>query len=134
MNNSLYIIWSDNNNLGIPIIDEQHRAIISTINTLHYFTVNNMEKEVLDSTIVILNEYTKYHFLLEEEIIKSENYNKFNEHKKLHQQLAIETQKISSNVQKEQDPSELLKFLKNWWLNHICVEDRKYATFILGKK
>jgi len=37
MKNILYIVWSDNNELGIPIIDEQHRAIISTINSLHYF-------------------------------------------------------------------------------------------------
>ena len=34
---NLYIIWEEGYNLGIPIIDEQHRAIVATINTYHYF-------------------------------------------------------------------------------------------------
>ena len=37
MKTTLYIAWNDDNKLGIPIIDEQYRAIISTINSLHYF-------------------------------------------------------------------------------------------------
>lgn len=134
MRSHLYIVWNDTHHLGIPIIDEQHRAIISTINTLHYFKINNKEKEVMDSTLIILNEYTKYHFLTEEDIICVEEYVEIDEHKKLHKQLAIETKRISSDIKFESDPSELLKFLKSWWLNHICVEDKKYADFIIGKK
>jgi len=34
MENNLYIVWNQNNNVGIKIIDEQHRGTISTINSL----------------------------------------------------------------------------------------------------
>ncbi len=37
MSNDLYIIWHPDNDLGIPIIDEQHRGLVSAINSLHYF-------------------------------------------------------------------------------------------------
>lgn len=40
MKGALCIVWSDTNNLGIPIIDEQHRGIISASNSL-YFSMQN---------------------------------------------------------------------------------------------
>lgn len=134
MRNQLYIIWDNKYELGIPIIDEQHRAIISTINTLHHFIMNKKERDVLDSTLIILGEYTKFHFLTEEYIMQEEGYPELGEHKKLHAQLAMETNRVSSKIKFKQDPSELLKFLKGWWLNHICIEDRKYADVIAGKE
>ncbi|QBG47206.1 bacteriohemerythrin [Verrucomicrobia bacterium S94] len=133
LKHNLYIIWKSDNELGIPVVDEQHRAIISVINTLHYFTIHNMGKEVLESILITLKEYTKYHFMLEENVMEMEGYPDFDHHQKLHNQLAIKMKQISSKIKIEHDPGELLKFLRDWWLNHICVEDRKYAEFINNK-
>ena len=37
MGNLLYIVWNEKNNIGVPIIDEQHRGIVIAINSLYYF-------------------------------------------------------------------------------------------------
>lgn len=34
---NLYITWKPEHALGIPILDEQHRAVVATINSLFYF-------------------------------------------------------------------------------------------------
>ena len=64
MKNNLYIVWTDNNEVGYPIIDEQHRGIISIINTLHYFIQTGKGNEVIKPTMIMLEQYINYHFIL----------------------------------------------------------------------
>lgn len=130
MKKNLYIIWNENNNTDIPIIDEQHRAIISAINTLHYFITNNKESKLIESIIITLDQYTKLHFNTEEEIIRQINYPELKEHMEFHESLKDDMDRVSLEVKSENDPEILLRFLKHWWLNHICVEDRKYAEYM----
>ena len=33
---SLYINWKDDFNIGIPVVDEQHRGLVVLINSFHY--------------------------------------------------------------------------------------------------
>jgi hemerythrin len=127
---NLYIVWNEDNNIGIPIIDEQHRGIISTINTFHYFILKKKDEEILDAIIITLEQYTKFHFITEEEIMENIKYPNIKEHIEFHESLAVKTKKISSDVKNENNPELLLKFLREWWLNHICVEDKKYSKFM----
>jgi len=62
MKTTLYIAWNDDNKLGIPIIDEQHRAIISTINSLHYFMQPGHGDDIIQPTMIILEQYVNIHF------------------------------------------------------------------------
>ena len=64
-NSMLYIVWNDINKLGIPIIDEQHRGIVATINSFHYFIQEGHGLEALKPTLNILEQYTCIHFKTE---------------------------------------------------------------------
>jgi len=130
MESSLYIVWNDKNNLGIAIIDEQHRGIISTINSLYYFIQTGHEKEILKPTLIMLEQYTKIHFATEEALMTAAGYPELNEHLQLHKKLAEETQKLSRRAVNDEDPGVILKFLKDWWLSHINKEDRKYLSYL----
>ena len=84
---TLFIVWDEEYNLGIPIIDEQHRAIVSTINTYHYFVTNKMEGIALKPTLTTLDQYSKLHFATEEEIFSQTEYPDTLKHKELHGNL-----------------------------------------------
>jgi len=58
----LYIAWKDSYCIGIPIIDEQHRCIVSIINSIYYFVEEHRELDVLESVINMMNQYTVIHF------------------------------------------------------------------------
>ncbi len=130
MHDSLYIVWNEQNNLGINIIDEQHRSIVSTINTFHYFVKKEIGDEAVNSVLKILEQYTYLHFKTEEALILEANYPEFQEHFELHKTLIKKTQEIARDVSINKDTDEILHFLKKWWLNHINIEDRKYAPFV----
>lgn len=134
MKNNLYIVWNESNNTEVSILDEQHRAIVSMINTLHYSINNQEESEIVESIFITLEQYIKFHFHTEEEIMGKSNYPELKEHIAQHEQLAADIRKVFLEVEIDNDPEILLQFLKNWWLNHICIEDRKYSGHMKRQK
>ena len=130
MKNILYIVWGENNKLGIPIIDEQHRGIISTINSLHYFMQTGHEYDIIKPTMIMLEQYTDVHFKTEEVLMTQAGYPALEEHIGLHKRLIKKTKTLSVNASEYQDSDMILKFLKEWWLGHINKEDRKYLPFL----
>lgn len=130
MRNALYIVWHDNNNLDISIIDEQHKAIVSIINSLHYFMLTGRGNKIIKPTMIMLAQYINIHFQTEEAIMTEASYPAFDEHIALHKALLRKTKEISIDANRNKDSIMVLKFLKEWWLNHINKEDRKYAPYV----
>jgi hemerythrin len=128
MNNNLYIVWNEDNKLGIPIIDEQHRCLISTINSLHFFIHNRIEDITSKAILIMLQQYTNIHFKTEELLLEKAGYTDLQKHIDLHIILAEQTKKIYQKNSIVEDPESILIFLKNWWVNHINNEDRKYVA------
>lgn len=127
---SLYIVWGDANELGIPIIDEQHRGIISTINSLHYFVQAGHGQEVLKPTMIMLEQYTRVHFNTDVALLAEADYPAMEEHIGLHNRLVEKTRTLAIDVNKSEDSEIVLTFLKEWRLDHIGSEDRKFAPFL----
>ncbi|MGI9276717.1 MAG: bacteriohemerythrin [Endozoicomonas sp.] len=128
--NQLYIVWQDDHNLGIPIIDEQHRGLVSTINTLYYNVSMGGGIEVLEPVLSILEHYIKVHFQLEESLMKKSGYPGYSQHVDSHHQLEMKAFCTVERAREYNDPYLLLKFLKNWWIRHINEEDRQFVPWI----
>jgi len=64
-NNSLYIVRNEKNDTGIHIIDERHRAIVSLINSLFFFTQENFAEVALTPTLTVLSQYSKHSVVLD---------------------------------------------------------------------
>ena len=95
MKNILYIVWSDNNKLGIPIIDEQHSGIISSINSLHYFIQTEHGDEIMQPTMIMLEQYIDIHFKTEEALMADVSYPALVEHINLHKEWIVKIKKLS---------------------------------------
>jgi len=128
---SLFIVWGPQNCLGIPIIDEQHRAIVSTINSFYYFVKEGSGLQMLTPILGILEHYTNIHFQLEEALMRQAGYPSLDEHVLLHRKLAARTRSIAVEAARDYAADmKALDFLKEWWLGHINHEDRQYAPHL----
>ena len=125
MTNTLYIVWSDRNKIGVSIIDEQHRVIVAVINSLHYFLQSGQGYEAIGPTLNMLEQYIEIHFQTEEAIMAEANCSDLEEHIEIHNELREKTRNIVSDANLGTDPDMVLKFLREWWLGHINKEDRK---------
>ena len=134
MHQPLFIVWQKTNEIGIPLIDEQHKGIVSIINTFYYMMQKKVDCQLLYSCIAhTMKEYSRIHFITEEAFLYTAKYCAFDEHKELHEELTRQIDIIERKCLMENDVSPLLLFLKQWWINHINIEDKKYVPALLQR-
>jgi hemerythrin len=133
MESLLYIIWDEKNNTGIKIIDEQHRGIVATINTFYFFIKKGEGLKAVTPTLKVLELFTELHFNTEEDLMAGSGFPDYNNHISFHKELLNRTKVIALEANIHGDANLALKFLKEWWLNHINIEDRKYVPYIKKK-
>lgn len=134
MMNALYIVWKPQDNLGIPIIDEQHRAIVATINSLYYFIQEGWGLSALAPTLNIIKTYSNFHFKTEEGILSKAGYQELHMHIMAQKQFTKDVDTAAHEAISDKDPLLLLKFLKDWWISHLKKEHLEYAASLYKLK
>ena len=134
INKPRFIVWDKHSETGISLIDEQHKGIVSIINTFYYMIGKKMNNHMLYSYFInTLKNYSNIHFITEENFLEELQYDNIDQHKEWHRKLTIEIDIIKREGIKANDPMPLLKFLKKWWIEHINEQDRQYAQKILTR-
>ena len=131
-NYDLLIVWKPEYELGIPIIDEQHRGIVTTINSLYYGMQHNYGKEILAPIADMVYNYTRIHFQTEESFLKKIDFPNAEKHHDLHRALSSKLAEVERDSLLNSDPYEFMNFLRSWWINHICKEDLIYRDYFLS--
>lgn len=123
--------WTKENSVGVTEIDVQHQHIFKIINDLADYIDKSKDKIEIDKILAQLVEYSTIHFGTEERYFKMFNYIYAEDHIAKHH---FYNDKILEFYTKEQDFSkrdvllnEIIRFLKEWWLSHINIEDKKYT-------
>jgi hemerythrin len=127
---NVFIIWKPEYNLGIPIIDEQHHGIVTIINSLFYGMQNRHGEDLLMPVFGMVKEYTRIHFEIEENFLEKCTYPQLKEHKVFHKELIDRLNRVGKDSLHQHNPKEFLDFLKEWWINHICKEDRAFLNYL----
>ncbi|MDR1985631.1 MAG: bacteriohemerythrin [Treponema sp.] len=137
MNDRILVEWDDRYLVGIPLIDEQHKELITMTNTLYQGCLEGDAKAVyFMETIHGTVDYVKYHFSAEEKLLESVNYPDIGEHKKEHEGFIRQIFEEVKGFQggKQFVPNDFVRYLKDWILAHIALTDKKYAKYILNLK
>ena len=124
-----YIAWKDYYSVNDPSLDAEHKQIIACINELYEAmqgtTDSSTTKQVLDRLV----QYTRTHFEHEEKILRDVDFPDFEAHKALHDNMRRRTLSLRTHLTLV-TARDVLVFLKDWWLEHIQGEDKKYATYV----
>lgn len=125
-----HIMWSDDLNTGIPVIDKQHRRIVEYINDLDD-VVKTHDRTQLGIVLQELVDYTLSHFAFEESLMEDASYAFINGHKRVHELFAKRVSSYQQRFNMGDDVSaELLSVLKLWLINHIKSDDNDYAPAV----
>jgi hemerythrin len=123
---AVYIAWQDRYSVGVKTLDDQHKQILDIINVLFDAVQERPDKEIVKTTLDRLVRYTMTHFRDEEELMQSHGYPDLARHKLLHETMRQKTLAMQEQANLTMD-KDLLRFLKEWWVNHIQDCDKRYA-------
>jgi hemerythrin len=125
------IIWDKRYNIDNGIIDKQHQYLVKLINLIADET-EYISTEAVKAIFVELIHYANIHFHDEEEIMMKTNYPHKKEHKQEHRKFVEDLEKIELDVIFENPKAidKILKFLKEWLINHILISDKDFAPFL----
>jgi len=123
--------WDDSIALGIPIIDEQHKALFCWINNLDEAVNRGDGAGAVGEVIWKLITYVAEHFRIEEQLMLSSNFPGLTSHRIEHDLFVSRLREIQVNFNDGHELGKnILEFLAGWLVNHIKGTDQGYSRFI----
>lgn len=125
--------WHEDLELGLETIDNEHRELIESYETLYQRMKVGMGYDYCIELLNYLKDYVTTHFQNEELFLEKINYPNLDNHRELHSSFKEEVLHIANKLENQEiDNQTLIRFnlfVKNWWLYHILIEDKDYMTF-----
>lgn len=124
------IVWGEEYEIGIRVIDMEHRQLVNMLNQL-------AEREDGERTSVLFNvlngliEYTRSHFIVEEELMRAYGYPHFEEHQRAHESFCDHVTNMTATLDETDGVIvNLYLYLRDWLIQHILETDRKVAEHL----
>ena len=124
--------WQMEFNIGIEVIDDQHKRIVEYINELEEilsdpFHTREQVGDVLNNII----DYTQSHFAFEESLLAQANYPYMSPHKSVHEAFISKIEKYRQQfLAGTAIEKDLHKMLLKWLINHIQHDDADYVASV----
>lgn len=124
--------WKPEFSVSNPTIDSQHKGLIDNINKLFEAMRTGKAENEINGILKSLQKYTITHFRHEESLMKQKEYPELTVHQAEHVRFTEQINSLIAEVEsgKKTVSIELLKFLKEWLLNHILKVDMRYSSHI----
>jgi hemerythrin len=127
--NMPHIEWTEELELGIPVIDGQHRRIVDYINEIH--ALRHADRETVGRIVEDLIDYTCSHFAFEETLLEEAGYEALSIHRETHNAFRRRIASLKErHVSNEDVSAELAQLLEVWLIQHIQEDDASYAPLV----
>lgn len=127
--------WSSALSVSVKQFDDQHKKLVAMVNQLHDAMKVGKGGEVLGPILNSLISYTASHFADEERLMLQNGYPDLAKHKAEHDKLTSQVLDLQKQYQATNMGLSMavMAFLRDWLVNHIQGEDKKYGPFLNGK-
>ncbi len=124
------IVWEDQLSVDVAEIDGQHQKLVEMINNLHDAMKVGKGKDATGDILHGLANYTVEHFGTEEKYFEQFRYPAAHLHKKEHQDFVEKVTLFINDFDSGKIllTMDIMKFLKEWLVNHIQGTDKQYTN------
>jgi hemerythrin len=131
----MYIQWNESLSVKIKELDDQHKKLFDMINNFYEGISTNKSSTAISQIVSEMKKYACLHFATEENIMSKYGYPNLPTHKKHHNDFIVKVQEYEEKINKGYPvlASDIVKFLKDWIIIHIQVEDKVYSNYFEKK-
>jgi hemerythrin len=124
--------WLEAYAVGLEAIDDDHKLLLTAASRVHKAILRDDGFAEISRALALLADSAREHFQREERLFERHDFPLLAAHRRLHQRLLDE---ISEKTKTARDPAvnmnpEFMAFLKEWVLDHILTEDRKFVDYL----
>jgi len=124
--------WRDHFSVGVAVFDEDHQKLVALINDLYDGIRSNAPPETVRKILTGLADYCDVHFSREEAMLREHAYPGLAGQRESHAKFTAKITEVIAafNAGNSEVASfDLLRFLRDWLMNHILKEDMAYKSF-----
>ncbi len=134
-----HIEWDESFSVFDHDLDKQHKEWILIFNTMHSeLSQGNTEElnNLATNALQKMQKYADYHFKFEEDKMRKNNFPDLIAHHRMHKDFNSLIYEYIRDIRQGTIVlnTRVLKMIKNWLVDHILIEDKKYAQFMTDPK
>jgi hemerythrin-like metal-binding protein len=130
------IVWEARYEAGVAEVDEDHRRLVALINELDAVLGADGDLMRVGMIIDALVDYIHYHFGREEALMAGAGYDGAGDHAIAHTQLRYFLSRLVEAYTKRpsrETAARVRDYLQEWLMDHILVEDMKFAAAVAAR-
>jgi len=133
--NNIPTTWDNAYALGISEIDSQHKILFSIYDEFVQAFKTEQSPEHIKILLEKLDSFRIFHFQTEENMMLKLKYDRYEQHYKEHQFFAKTIAEFAQHFKYGNKVlvSEIIGFLKKWFISHISGSDVLFKNFIVEK-
>ncbi len=129
-----FVEWCGLFLIGHATIDRQHQELFKIANNLYKEVDGGFNKKLTIETLSQLIQYAQKHFRAEEGLAERFGFPEeiLATHKKTHEKLVMDIFQLNDDIEtgKVKSMYDIEKFITNWLVLHILIEDKKYRDYL----
>ncbi|NMB43412.1 MAG: hemerythrin family protein [Clostridiales bacterium] len=131
------MLWKDTYELGVPVIDAQHKELFSRVEAFLQVlrSKDSWEDKLpkINETLEFMKGYVVEHFQDEEEYQKKINYPGYEGHKQIHDGMVNYVLEVSKRFEESSNDENIMQEfggrLLAWLINHVASQDLRIADY-----
>ena len=123
--------WKDEYSVGVAEIDEQHKGVIELFTVIDTAIDNREGWSDVFFKLEQLREHARFHFALEESLMRMHDYLKHAEHVDLHKHFLGKLDQLQMTTLSRQVTMNTINYLSNWYADHMQTHDRDFVRYII---
>jgi hemerythrin len=129
----LLIAWTSQLNVGVKLLNNEHKQLVNLINNLHDGLVTGQAKSELQIIFERLVSLTRIHHDNEERLLAEAGFHGLQAHKREHLQMLqqlVELQIRFVNTNQLGVEMEIMQQLRVWLFKHIQGTDQQFTSHL----
>lgn len=123
--------WKDEYSVGVAEIDDQHKGIIDLFTEIDAAIESRGSWADVFFKLEQLREHARFHFALEESLMRMHGYSKLAEHAEQHKHFLGKLDQLQMTTLSRQVTMSTISYLSTWYAEHMKTQDRDFVRYII---
>ncbi len=123
--------WKDEYAVGIAEIDDQHKGVVDLFTVIDAAIESRESWSDVFFKLEQLREHVRFHFSVEESLMRVHGYSKQAEHVDLHKHFLDKLDQLQMTTLSRHVTMNAINYLSNWYSEHLKTRDQELIHYLV---